>query len=64
MSSPNHKRSARRKSRSAETSDVDDGGFIYTPTIRLKNGRILIAAHYGLKAFKFKAKENRPPAND
>jgi hypothetical protein len=26
---------------------------VYTKTIRLKNGRILIAADYGLKAFCF-----------
>ena len=26
---------------------------VYSATIRLKNGRVLVAAHYGLKAFVF-----------
>lgn len=31
---------------------VDDGGYIFTKTIRLKNGRVLVASAYGLKAFR------------
>lgn len=30
---------------------------IFTRTIRLKNGRILVAEHYGKKAFRFQVSE-------
>ena len=34
--------------------------WIYTPTIRHKSGKVLVAAHYGLKAFRIKVPINPP----
>ena len=34
----------------------EDGDWIYSRTIRLRNGRVLHAHQYGLKAFRFRAK--------
>lgn len=33
--------------------------YIYTKTIKLKNGRVLHASQYGLKAFRIPVKDNR-----
>jgi phage repressor protein C with HTH and peptisase S24 domain len=41
--------------------------FIYRPSITLRNGKKLIAAHYGKKAWKIPIKKQKPngyPAND
>lgn len=39
------------------TDDADDDyEIVYTKTIRLRNGRVLYAAHYGKKAFRIKVK--------
>jgi hypothetical protein len=32
----------------------DDSEWIYTRSIRLKNGKVIYAASYGLKAFRFR----------
>jgi hypothetical protein len=34
----------------------DGWEIIYTKTIRLRNGRVLIAEHYGLKAFRIRVR--------
>jgi hypothetical protein len=33
--------------------------IIFTKTIRLRNGRILIAEHYGLKAFRIRVRTRK-----
>ncbi len=41
--------------------DVCPDGWviIFTKTIRLRNGRILIAEHYGLKAFRIRVRARK-----
>ena len=36
-----------------------DYEIVYTKTIRLRNGRVLYASHYGLVAFRIKVKRKR-----
>jgi hypothetical protein len=40
------------------------GGFIFRPTITLKDGRVLYAKHYGKKAFPIKVKDPKPLDGD
>lgn len=40
-------------------SDDSDFEFVFTKRIRLRNGRILIAAHYGLEAFRIKVRKRK-----
>ncbi len=37
----------------------NDFEIVYTKTIRLKNGRVLHASAYGLKAFRLRFKKNK-----
>jgi len=37
----------------------DDREVIFTKTIRLKNGKVIHAAAYGLKAFRIKVKKRK-----
>ncbi|WP_421867060.1 hypothetical protein [Motiliproteus sp.] len=41
-------------------STLEDGfEYIFTKTIRLKNGKVLVAAKYGKKAFRIKVKKRK-----
>lgn len=35
---------------------ADDAEFVFTKTIRLRNGKVLHAAKYGLKAFRIRVR--------
>lgn len=37
----------------------EDYDFIYVASIRTRNGKRLVAAHYGLKAFRLKIRKNK-----
>lgn len=37
----------------------DDFHFIYVASIHTRNGKRIVAAHYGLKAFRLKVRKNR-----
>jgi len=43
----------------AATNQDDGAEIVYTKTIRLRNGKVLVAAHYGLKAFRIRIRRNR-----
>jgi hypothetical protein len=37
----------------------DEFEYIFTKTIRLKNGKVLFAGNYGLKAFRIKVRKKK-----
>ena len=39
----------------------DDGEYIYTRRIRLRNGRVIFAHTYGLQAFRIRVRPGRRP---
>lgn len=38
----------------------EDKEYVFTKTIRLKNGRVIHAFQYGLKAFRIKVRRSKP----
>lgn len=43
----------------ATSSMADDTEIVFTKTIRLRNGKVLHAAQYGLKAFRIRVRRRR-----
>jgi hypothetical protein len=45
----------------ASPKKTENSGFIFRPWITLPNGTVLVAKHYGLRAFKIPVADNDNP---